>query len=234
MSDVTSLLGNFGVSFGFDLIEFITGLGILAIVFVIFAESGLLVGFFLPGDSLLFTAGVLVQSGVLNVNIHLFVFLLIIAAVLGNSTGYWFGRKVGPRLFTRPNSKFFKQENITKSKEFYDKYGPVAIILTRFVPIVRTFAPIVAGVSKMDYRKFMIYNVVGAILWAGGVTYMGYFLGVIFERAGLDIDTVILPIILVILVVSMLPPIIHVLKEKKNREMLIEGTKKQFRQLFKK
>lgn len=224
----------FGSTGSFDIIGFITGLGIIAILFVIFAESGLLIGFFFPGDSLLFTAGVLVESGVLDVNIHLFAMLLVIAAVLGYNTGYLFGRKIGPKLFTRPDSRLFKQENVVKARDFYESHGPSAIILTRFMPIVRTFAPIIAGVSKMDYRKFMINNVIGALIWAAGVTYAGYFLGVVFKRAGMDIDTVLLPIIIVILLTSMIPPAYHLLKNKKNRDAFVSTAKRQLNQIFKK
>lgn len=232
MLNTFNSISSFAFLGSFDLVGFITSLGIMAVLFVIFAESGLLVGFFLPGDSLLFTAGVLVQSGVLNIDIHLFAMLLVVAAILGYNTGYFFGRKIGPKLFTRPDSKLFKQDNVRKANEFYEKHGPMAIVLTRFMPIVRTFAPIIAGVSKMNYRKFLVYNVVGAILWAAGVTYAGYFLGVLFQKAGIDIDTVLLPIIFFILVASMLPPAIHVLKDEKNRKALSYAIKKQFSRLL--
>jgi membrane-associated protein len=222
-----SSLSLFSAVPGLDIIDFITGLGIFAILFVIFAESGLLIGFFLPGDSLLFTAGILVQSGILQINIHLFVFLLFLAAVLGDNVGYAFGRRVGPRLFSRPSSRIFKQEYIAKAQSFYEKHGGKTIIIARFVPIVRTFAPVVAGIGKMHYRTFFLYNIVGGALWTAGITYLGFFLGSLFERAGVDVDTVILPIIAIIILASVLPPVIHILKVKENRDSLRALIKKQ-------
>src|SRR5207247_332126 len=130
-------------------------LGLIGILSIIFAESGLLIGFFLPGDSLLFAAGFLVQAGVFKINIYLLVSLLFFAAVLGDSVGYTFGRRVGRKLFNRPNSLLFRQENIQKAEEFYAKYGGKTIIIARFMPIVRTFAPVVAGVGKMRYTTFL-------------------------------------------------------------------------------
>lgn len=218
----------------FDLVEIITSLGIIAILLVVFAESGLLVGFFLPGDSLLFTAGVLVQTKVLDINIHLFAMLLIIVAIMGYNTGYYFGRKVGPRLFSRPDSKLFKQENIKKTQEFFEKHGAQTIILTRFMPIVRTFAPIVAGVGRVNYRLFLIYNAIGAIIWAGGLVYAGYFLGVVVKSFGIDIDTILLPIIALILIASMLPAIVHFIRNKQTRDAIVNLAKKQLNQMFKK
>lgn len=217
---------------GLDLVDFITGLGVLAILFVIFAESGLLIGFFLPGDSLLFTAGVLTHAGILDINIHLFVFLLFLAAVLGDSVGYTFGRRVGRKIFKRPDSLLFRQENIQHAEAFYEKHGGKTIIIARFIPVVRTFAPIVAGVGKMRYHTFLAYNLIGALLWAAGITYLGYFLGVFFERIGIDIDTVLYPIIALIILASVLPPAIHILKDKKRRDAIIAGTKHQLKVVF--
>ncbi len=156
--------------------------GLLGIFAIVFAESGLLVGFFLPGDSLLFTAGFL-ASGPSSVaeELHLPLIPLIlgiwIAAVAGDQVGYVFGQRVGPALFRRPDSRFFRQENVDKAQAFFDKYGPKAIVLARFVPIVRTFTPITAGVSRMEYRTFVTFNVIGGTIWAFGVTLLGYFLG---------------------------------------------------------
>ncbi len=217
---------------GLDLIEIISTAGWIAVIAVIFAESGLLIGFFLPGDSLLFTSGFLVYSGVLNINIHLFVFLLFLAAVIGDNVGYTFGRRVGRKLFTRPDSKFFKQENIEVAQKFYDKHGGKTVIIARFIPFVRTFAPVVAGVGKMDYKKFLIYNLIGGFLWAVGITYAGYYLGALFTRMGIDIDHVLLPIIALILLVSLLPPIIHIMRDKKQRDSLLALSKKQIDTLF--
>ena len=150
------------------LIHLITGIGVLAILFVIFAESGLLIGFFLPGDSLLFTSGFLVQQNVLPINIHIFVFLLFIAAALGDSVGYTFGRRVGRKLFERERSRFFRPEHLKAAEVFYEKHGSKTIVLARFVPFVRTFAPIVAGASKMHYKTFLIFNLLGAAAWTSG------------------------------------------------------------------
>ena len=227
----------FGAVPGFDIVDFIIGLGIFAVLAVIFAESGLLIGFFLPGDSLLFTAGALYATGILPgnvpINIHLFVVLLFIAAVAGDSVGYWFGRKLGPRIFSKPDAKIFKQAHIQNAQKFYEKHGGKTIIMARFVPIVRTFAPVVAGAGKMDYKKFLTYNIVGGFLWTFGITYLGYIAGNALIAAGIDIDTVILPIVFLIVVISVLTPAIHILKDKKNRQAIWDGTKKQFATIFK-
>jgi membrane-associated protein len=213
---------------GFDLQELIKWAGVFGVAAIIFAESGLLIGFFLPGDSLLFTAGFLVQIGVLSVNIHLLVFILFVAAVLGDSVGYTFGRRVGRKLFDRPNSRLFKQDHLAKAEAFYEKYGGKTIIMARFIPVVRTFAPIVAGTAKMHYRTFLSYNIVGGILWAAGITYLGYFLGDVFtNRLGLDIDQVILPAVAIIILISIMPPAYHILKDKEQRKALWDGTKRQ-------
>lgn len=230
-------LTTFGAVPGLDLVDWIIGLGIFAVLIVIFAESGLLIGFFLPGDSLLFTAGALYATNILPgnvpINIHLFVVLLFIAAVLGDTVGYWFGRKAGPRIFNKPDAKIFKQAHIQNAQKFYEKHGGKTIIMARFVPIVRTFAPIVAGVGKMDYRRFLSFNVIGGFVWTFGITYLGYFAGKAIVAAGIDIDTVILPIVALIVLISVLPPAIHILKEKKNRQAILGSIKKQFRFLFK-
>lgn len=221
---------------GLDLVDLIIGLGIFAVIFVIFAESGLLIGFFLPGDSLLFTAGVLYHAGVLPgnipVGIHLFVIFLFIAAVLGDTVGYWFGRKTGPHIFKKPDARLFKQSHIQKAQDFYNKHGGKTIIIARFIPIVRTFAPIVAGVGKMEYKHFLTFNIIGGFIWTFGVTYLGYFVGAAFEAAGVDIDHVLLPIIALIILLSVTPPAIHVLKNKETRKALWQGTKRELRSIF--
>jgi membrane-associated protein len=217
---------------GVDLIDFITTAGVIGIVFVIFAESGLLFGFFLPGDTLLFSAGFLTQAGVLPVNIHLLVLLVFIAAVTGDSVGYTFGRRVGRKLYNRPNSRLFKQAHLEKAEEFYKKYGGKTIILARFVPAVRTFAPIVAGASKMPYATFLTYNIIGALIWAVGVTYLGYYLGAWFESMGLSVDHVLLPMIALILLISIIPAIVHLARNKKQRDALLLASKKQLDTLF--
>jgi membrane-associated protein len=218
---------------GVDLIDFIKWAGVFGIALVIFAESGLLIGFFLPGDSLLFTAGFLVYSGFLDVNIHALVIILFLAAVIGDSVGYSFGRKFGPSIFKRPDSLLFRQENIHKAQHFYEKHGGKTIIIARFIPIVRTFAPVVAGVGQMEYKRFLGFNLIGGLLWAAGVTYLGYFVGVQFEKAGIEIDTVLLPIIAGIIFISILPPAIHILKDKKQRDAILNGTRRQLNIILK-
>ncbi len=221
---------------GFDLATFATTAGpwlvVLVVAAIIFAESGLLIGFFLPGDSILFTAGFLIFAGTLKFDIHLFVTVMFLAAVLGDGVGYLFGKRVGRRLFTRPNSLLFRQENVQKAEEFYEKHGGITVVLARFIPVVRTFVPIIAGVGKMDYRTFLTYNVIGALLWAVGITYAGFYIGQALHAIGIEIDTILLPIIVVIVLVSVLPPAIHILKDKKQRTVMWEGTKRQVRVLL--
>lgn len=206
---------------GFDLVDIIIGLGIFAILFVIFAESGLLIGFFLPGDSLLFTAGVLYHAGVLPGNVPigfvLFLVLLFIAAVLGDTVGYWFGHKTGPRIFKKPDARLFRQSHVKAAQDFYEKHGGKTIIIARFVPIVRTFAPIIAGTAKMEYRRFLMFNVIGGFVWTFGITSLGYFVGAAFEAAGMDIDQVLLPIIFGIIILSVAPAVWQILKTKERR-----------------
>ncbi|MDF6043177.1 VTT domain-containing protein [Streptomyces sp. JH14] len=151
--------------------------GLLGVLVIVFAESGLLIGFFLPGDSLLFTTGLLVTTGKLHTPLWLVCILVALAAVIGDQVGYLFGRKVGPSLFKRPDSRLFKQENVEKAHDFFEKYGPKSLILARFVPVVRTFTPIIAGVSRMNYRSFITYNIIGGVLWGVGVTLLGAGLG---------------------------------------------------------
>jgi len=222
---------------GFDLIDFITWASIFGVALIVFAESGLLIGFFLPGDSLLFTTGILIHSGIVNLgvgdwNIHLAVLIIFLAAVLGDSVGYTFGRKAGPRVFRKPDARLFKQEYVKKAQEFYEKHGGKTIILARFIPIVRTFAPVVAGASNMNYKRFLSFNIIGGLLWAAGITYLGYALGTVLENAGLEIDHVLLPIIAIIILISVLPPAIHIFKDKKTREAFWNGTKRELKSIF--
>ncbi len=175
-------------------------LAVLGICAVVFAESGLLVGFFLPGDSLLFTAGLLTQTGFIKTPIWLLCTLIAISAIAGDQVGYAIGRRAGPAIFRRPDSRFFKQEYVDKAYAYFDKYGARTIVLARFVPIVRTFAPVVAGVGRMRYRTFVTYNIVGGLLWGVGVTLLGYYLGRIeFVRAHVEL------ILVAIVVVSFIP-----------------------------
>lgn len=196
----------------------ISVVGVAGIAGIIFAESGLLVGFFLPGDSLLFTAGFLVHQNILTFNIHLLVLILFLAAALGDSVGYAFGKRVGRRLFKRKDSLLFHKENLRRAEDFYEKHGAKTIVIARFVPVVRTFAPIIAGISSMQYRTFLTYNLIGAFLWAVGLTYLGYYAGDVIERLGINIEYVILGIIFI----SILPPIVHVLREPEARAFIRE------------
>ena len=198
----------------FDLNDLLKTVGYVGIFAIIFAESGLLIGFFLPGDSLLFTAGFLASQGLFN--IHLLAFLVFIAAVAGDSVGYAFGAKAGPKIFKKENSLLFHKDNIVKTQEFYKKHGGKTIILARFTPVVRTFAPVIAGVGKMHYPTFLMFNVIGAGLWALGLTYLGYVLGSRIPH----IDRYLLPIIALIIIVSVAPAIYHILKDKKQRDMI--------------
>ncbi len=207
--------------FGANLTEVIQAIGVLGIAAIIFAESGLLIGFFLPGDTLLFTAGFLAHQGVLGVNVHVMVLILLVAAVLGDNVGYWFGKKVGPRLFKKKDSVLFHHDNLARAEKFYEKWGPLTIIIARFTPVVRTFAPIVAGVSSMDYRKFMVYNLVGGVLWAAGITYLGYYGGAFLEANGINVEALVVPVILFAVFISVASPLWHVLRDKKSREALL-------------
>lgn len=217
----------FGLLPNFDLVELITWGGIIGVAAIIFAESGLLIGFFLPGDSLLVTAGFLTHQGILDINIAVLAAILFVAAVTGDSVGYAFGHKVGRRLFRKPESLLFKQENIEHAEKFYEKHGSKTIVMARFIPVIRTFAPIVAGIGKMKYRTFLTYNIIGGLLWAVGLSYLGYYAGEWLEQAGIEIDKVLLPIIAVIILISVLPPLIHIFKDAERRKAVIEGTKKQ-------
>ena len=204
----------------------ISAVGLLGIFAVIFAESGLLVGFFLPGDSLLFTAGFLASSpSSVDEALHLpLVPLLLgvwVAAVAGDQVGYLFGQRVGPALFRRPDSRFFKQDNVDKAQAFFEKYGSKAIVLARFVPIARTFTPIVAGVSQMHYRTFVRWNIIGGTLWALGVTTLGYFLGQV-EVIEKNLELAILTVV----GISLLPIAIELLKARREHHpsLVVEVT----------
>ena len=191
------------------ILSFIEKLGLLGIFFVVFAESGLFFGFFFPGDSLLFSAGLLASAGYFNI-FYLFVGSFV-CAVLGDSVGYWTGKKLGPKIFSKPDSFFFNKKNLDKTTKFYDRYGKKTIVLARFVPIVRTFAPIMAGAGEMKYNNFIFYNVFGGFLWSFVVILGGYFLGNSIK----NIDQYILPITIIIIILSLMPFIKEILKRKK-------------------
>lgn len=215
---------------GFELTEFIRLFSIWGVALVIFAESGLLVGFFLPGDSLLFTTGFLAHQGVFGgISVHVIVLILFIAAVFGDSTGYAFGSKVGRRIFRRKESLLFDPENLEKAEAFYEKHGSKTIVIARFIPIIRTFAPIVAGVGKMRYLTFLTFNLIGAFLWAVGITYLGYFVGSWFEAHGIDIDHYLLPIVIAIVLLSILPPALHILRDRDQRTLWAKRIKHMLR-----
>jgi len=186
-------------------------LGYTGLFVVIFLESGVVFGFFLPGASLLFAAGIIASQG--SLNMWVLVPLLGLAAILGDNAGYWFGAKTGPAIFRYENSFWFNKKNIDRAENFYKKYGPQTIILARFVPMVRTFVPILAGVGKMKYRTFFSYNVIGGILWAIGVTFAGYFLGTEFP----GIDRYLPLIVLIIILLTSLPLLrgLHIFKSSK-------------------
>ncbi len=211
---------------GFDLIDFIATFSLIGVALVVFAESGLLIGFFLPGDSLLLTTGLLTHREVIPFSIHFVVAVLFVAAVAGDNVGYWFGKRVGRKLFQREDSAIFHKSNLIKAEEFYKRHGGKTIVLARFVPFARTFAPIIAGISHMNYRTFFTYNVVGALLWAAGLTYLGYYAGAWLEAQGVDIDKYLLPIIGGVILLSVLPAIYHGLKDEEQRETLKRHAKK--------
>lgn len=189
----------------------ISTFGLVGILAIVFAESGLLIGFFLPGDSLLFTAGLLVADGrYLHQPLWLVCLLVAVAAIIGDQVGYLFGKRVGPSLFRRRNSRLFKQENVHRANAFFARYGARSIVLARFVPIVRTFTPIIAGVSRMHYRTFLTYNILGGVLWGTGVTVLGYFLGQIsFVKSNIEF------ILIAIVLISVLPIGIQLLRSRR-------------------
>lgn len=200
--------------FGIDLVTLVKTAGYAGMFFIIFAESGLLIGFFLPGDSLLFTAGFLASQGYLHI-VPLAI-LTFTAAVLGDNVGYAFGKKVGPAIFTKEDSLLFHKDHLARAANYYNKYGGKTLILARFMPVIRTFAPILAGVGNMKYREFLFYNFIGGLIWGLGIPLLGYFLGSTIP----NIDHYLAPIILVIIFGSMIPPVWHFLKEKHHREQV--------------
>jgi membrane-associated protein len=189
------------------------GWALAVLCLIIFAECGLLVGFFLPGDSLLFVAGLFVATGVIDSPLWLVCALVTVCAFVGNMCGYWIGSKVGPALFNKPDSKFFKKEHVDKTHEFFEKYGARAVIMARFVPIVRTFITAIAGVGRMNAKKFFTYSAIGAVLWASGVTVLGYFLGEIgFIKKNIDV------VAIIIVLISIIPIVIEVAKARREKK----------------
>ena len=194
--------------------------GLYVLLFVIFAETGLFFGFFLPGDYLLFLAGMFVATGKLDTNIYVLLIGLIMAAILGNFTGYWFGRKTGPVLYHRNDSFLFKKRYLLAAEAYYKKQGAFALIMGRFIPIVRTFAPIIAGIVQLDFKKFALYNISGAILWITSLTLLGFFLGRRFEK---EVNDYLLYIIVGFIVITAFPLIVAFLKKNLEINKSMEG-----------
>lgn len=191
--------------------------GLTVLVIIVFAETGLLVGFFLPGDSLLITAGLIAAQGYLD--IYILNISLIIAAIVGDQVGYLFGRKTGPKIFRREKSRFFAKDHLIKANQFYEKYGGKAIIYARFVPFARTFAPIIAGVANMNYKKFVSFNIFGGLLWVLSMTLIGYFFGNIpFIKKNFEY------VIIGVIFLSLLPVIIGYLNHRKESKIKAEET----------
>jgi membrane-associated protein len=190
-------------------------LGFWIVVAIIFAECGILIGFFLPGDSLLFITGLLIATNVITYNLGLACLILFLAAVIGNITGYWIGYKAGPALFSKPESKLFKREYVDHTHRFFNKYGARAIILARFVPIVRTFITATAGMGRMDFKRYLAFSAIGGLLWAVGVTVAGYFLGNIeFVKKNIEL------ILILVVFVSVVPIIIEGVRHRRQRKGL--------------
>jgi membrane-associated protein len=187
--------------------KIILGGGYLAIGLTVFAESGLLIGFFLPGDTLLFGAGILAAQGTFN--LPLLIAVIVSGAIIGDNVGYSIGRRFGPRLFQKKDGAVFKQEYLQRAEAFYEKHGGKTIILARFVPIVRTFAPVVAGISKMERKKFISYNVVGGLLWGITLPLIGYYIGSKIPW----VEHYVEPVIIAVVVLSIVPAIVHLLRE---------------------
>ena len=184
--------------------------GLIGMILIVYAETGLMVGFFLPGDSLLVIAGTIAAKG--DLNIWWLNVTLILAAIAGDATGYWIGWRAGKALYSRPNSFFFRREHLMKTHDFYEKHGGKTIVIARFMPIVRTFAPVVAGAAEMTYRQFAVYNVAGGILWVTSMTLGGYFLGMVVgpEKIGKNLHL----IVVIVIGLSLLPAGISYLREK--------------------
>lgn len=193
--------------------------GLALLLFIIFAETGLFFGFFLPGDSLLFVAGLMCGTPIFDVNIYLLVTSLIAAGILGNFVGYYFGKKTGPMLFKRDDSFFFKKKHVNAAKEFYNRYGGTAIVLGRFLPIIRTFVPIMAGVVNLDFKKFVWFNIIGCVAWILSMVLSGYFLGRAFPDLQNNLEYIVISIILI----SMVPVAFTYIKE--HRRMKAENNK---------
>ena len=195
-----------------DPLTIIKTLGLLGVVLIIFAESGLFFGFFFPGDSLLFTAGFLASQNIIS--IWWLLILCFVAAVVGDNVGYTFGRKTGQMIFKKEDSLFFHKKHIEKAHKFYEKYGRKTIIFARFIPVVRTFAPIVAGVAQMDYKTFFSFNLIGGLIWSSGMLGIGYLLGNIIPNA----EKYLTPIIILIVIISFVPAVVDLIKNRVDKK----------------
>lgn len=196
-----------------DVEHLISTFGQIGIILIIFLES--CAAFFLPGDSLLFTAGLLAAQDYAGLNIYILAIGTSVAAIAGNQVGYWFGRKAGPALFKRPDSRFLKQEYLEKSHHYFEKYGPKTIVLARFIPVVRTFACVVAGAGRMNYRLFITYNIIGGVAWGAGVTLIGFAFGQALPD-DFSVDKYLLPIIAIIVFISITPALVEYYRAKKH------------------
>jgi membrane-associated protein len=195
----------------FDPKHLIETFGTIGLILIIYAESGILLGLIFPGDSLLFTAGLLASQNKFGLNIFFIAGGAFLAAFLGAQTGWWLGKRFGPSMFRRPDSRIFKQEYVDKSKEYFDRYGGKTVVIGRFVPFVRTLVPMLAGIGEMDLGQFTLFNVVGAALWAAGVSVAGYFLG----KSIPNVDRYLLPIIFLIILISVIPPLIEIRRQRR-------------------
>ncbi len=213
----------------FDLVQFITTVGYIGVFAIVFAESGLFFGFFLPGDSLLLTAGLLASRGILSE--FILVPGIFVAAVLGDSVGYWFGNKTGPHIFNRPSSLLFRRENLLKARAFYEKHGGKTITLARFMPFIRTFVPIVAGAVSMNYRRFLLFNFIGAFFWGVGVTMLGFGLGKAFGSIE-GVDKYFTLLVLAFFLIPGLPALIHLWRD--SREDILRELKKLYARVMRK
>jgi membrane-associated protein len=224
MESITELLKYLNPKVLIDtMLELLGNYVYLGLIFVIFAETGLAVGFFLPGDSLLVVCGLFAAAGKLNIWVMLVT--LFLAAIVGDAVGYYSGKKVGHAIFSRPKSRFFNPKHLQKAHAFYEKHGGKTIILARFVPIVRTFAPIVAGAADMRYRDFVFFNVLGGFLWVTSMLFAGYFLGGVVENAfGIKLEDHIDKVVIVVVFLSILPIIIEFLKAKFGKSKLEKET----------
>ncbi len=196
----------------------IAAAGYFVLIFVVFAETGLAVGFFLPGDSLLVVAGLVARMHPDRLNVVILLGSLFVAAVVGDAVGYYTGHRLGPRLFSREKSLLFRPSHLQKAHEFYEKYGGKTIIIARFVPIVRTFAPIVAGAANMSYRQFLAYNVIGGFAWVFSMILSGYFLGTVVERAlGIKLEEHIEWVVIIVVLLSLTPPLYEYIKSRREK-----------------